>query len=313
MSHINFENALKDKNKKFLRKALEIPEKINVVIVYPHNVEAIDGAILAAEAGLINPIFLGSVNEMEKLAKSLKKSISKYECIDLVDSVNAAEKAVEIVKRGKAEAIVKGSLDTSILLKPIISKTGLGCIRRISNCYICDVPLYHKPIIYTDVGINVSPDVKIKKDIILNAIEVANALGIQKPKIALLSCIEKVKDYIPSTLDADELCKMKNEFGNVIIEGPLSFDIALSKKVAREKDFKSEVAGDPDILIFPNLDAGNIAVKELEFFGEAQCGSLALGSKVPVLINSRNTPAVERALSCVFAKLYYQWLRSNKK
>lgn len=313
MSNINFENELKEKNKKFYKKALDIPGKLNAAIVYPHNVEAIEGAILAAEIGLVNPLFFGSIDEMEKLAKKLGKSLSKYECFDLPDSVNAAEKAVEIVKNGKAEAIVKGSLDTAILLKPIISKTGLGCVRRISNCYICDVPLYHKPIIYTDVGINVSPDVKIKKDIILNAIEVANSLGISKPKIALLSCIEKVKDYIPSTIDADELCKIKGEFGNVIMEGPLSFDIALSKQVAEEKSIKSEIAGDPDILVFPNLDAGNIAVKELEFFGKAQCGSLALGSKVPVLINSRNTPATERVLSCIFAKIYYNWLRSNKK
>ena len=309
MTNNLLEKYLTEKNKKFLKEVLKIPEKLDVAVVYPHNEEAIKGALIAAEMGIINPIFIGSLEEMNKLGKNIGSNISNYECFDESDSEKAAVKAVELAKEKKVKAIVKGSLATDILLKPIISKGGLGCIRRISNCYICDVPAYHKPIIYTDVGINVAPDVKIKRDIILNSIEVAHAIGIEKPKIAILSCIEKVRDYIPSTLDAKALCEMADQFGNVIIEGPLSFDIALSKKVAQDKNFSSEIAGDPDILIFPNLDAGNIAVKELEFFAKAQCGSLALGSKVPVLINSRNTLAEERALSCIFAKLYEHYHR----
>ena len=312
MNNNNFENKLKEKNKAFFNKSKEIKGKLNVAIVYPHNIESIEGAIIAAEEDIINPIFIGSENEMNKLAKSIGKSISNYECHDIPDSIGAAEKAVLLVKEKKADAIVKGSLDTSILLKPIISKSGLGCIRRLSNCYICDVPLYHKTIIYTDVGINIAPDIKVKKDIILNSIDVAHSIGIEIPKIAILSCLEKVKEYIPSTVDAAILCENKEEFKGAILEGPLSFDIAISKHVAEEKGFTSEVSGSPDILIFPNLDAGNIAVKELEFFGQAQCGSLALGSKVPILINSRNTPAVERALSCVFAKLYCNWKKINE-
>lgn len=307
MSHL-LEKYLTKKNKKFLEEALKIEGKLDVAIVCPHNEEAIKGALMAADR-IINPIFIGSLKEMNRLAKNIKMDISNYKSFDIEDSAKAAMKAVELAKEKKVKAIVKGSLATDILLRPIISKEGLGCIRRISNCYICDVPSYHKPIIYTDVGINVFPDVKIKKDIILNSIEVANAIGIKKPKIAILSCLEKVKDYIPSTVDAKALCEMSDQFGDVIIEGPLSFDIALSKKVAQEKNVTSKIAGDPDILIFPNLDAANIAVKELEFFAKAQCGSLALGSKVPVLINSRNTVAYERALSCVFAKLYENYHR----
>ena len=152
------------------------------------------------------------------------------------------------------------------------------------------------------------PNLKTKKDIILNAIDVAHAIGITIPKIAILACIEKVNAEIPSTVDAEALSKMAKdgEFKNAIIEGPLSFDIAFDKKIADDKNFSSNVAGDVDIAIFPNLDAGNIAVKQLELFSKAQCGSLALGAKVPILINSRNTLAAERALSCVFAKLFYE-------
>lgn len=296
------EKYLTKKNKKFLEEALKIDEKLSVAFVYPHNKESILGAIMASS--IIDPVLIGSFEEMKRMTRDLGYNISDYECFDVADETEASKRAVELAKDGKVGAIAKGSLSTDILLRPIISKEGLGSIRRVSNCYICDVSSYQKPIIYTDVGINVSPDVKIKKDIILNAIEVADAIGIKKPKIAILSCLEKVRDYIPSTVDAKELCDMKEEFGDVVMEGPLSFDIALSQKVAKDKGFKSEVAGDPDILIFPNLDSGNIAVKELEFFTEAQCGSLALGSKLPILINSRNTPAEERALSCIFAKLY---------
>ena len=213
MKNNSLEKYLKEKNKKFLEKALKIPEKLNVAIVYPHNEEAIKGALIAAEIGIIEPLFIGSMTEMNKLAENIGKTLSKYKCFDVDDSKEAAIKAAELAKEKKAKAIAKGSLDTSILLKPIISKEGLGCIRRISNCYICDISSYHKPIIYTDVGINVAPDVKVKKDIILNAIEVANAIGINRPKIAILSCLEKVKDYIPSTVDAKELCEMADEFG----------------------------------------------------------------------------------------------------
>jgi len=308
----DLEGSLTTKNKIFLQKALAIPEKINIAVVYPLNIEAIKGAIITAEAGIANPIFIGPKKEMDKLSKQIEKDLSEYECFDVAEEEESSVKAVDLVKEGKIDAIVKGSLETSNLLKPIISKKGLGCNRRISNCYICDIPLYHKPIIYTDVGINVAPDGKTKKDIILNAIDVAHALGIKRPKIAILSCIEKVKEYIPSTIDAQELMKLYQEkvFSDAIIEGPLSFDIAISKQVADEKGFSSQIAGDPDILLFPNLDAGNIAVKQLEYFGKAQCGSLALGSKVPVLINSRNTSAKERALSCIFAKLYTHFIKS---
>lgn len=286
------------KNQKFLKEALATPDKLPVAIVYPMNKEAIEGAILAGEMGLIDPIFLGPKKAMAELARNF----AKYSCVDVSTSEEAAIEAVKLVKEGRAKALYKGSLETSILLKAVLA--GIRGKRRISNCYVCDIPNYHKPLIYTDVGINILPDIKIKTDIINNAIDVANALGIEKPKIALLSCIEKVQETIISTTDAEALCKMN--FGTAILEGPLSFDIALSKKIADEKNFKSKIAGDPDILLFPNLDAGNIAVKELEIFSGAKCGSLALGAAVPILIMSRNSPAAERVLSLAFAKLYYQ-------
>ena len=302
------EDLFQEKNKFFLEQALKIPKRINIAIAYPLNEQAIEGALLAYDLGLIDPIFIGPKNKMIEIAKKIGKDLSKHSISDTEDSSAAAKKAVELVKQGEAKAILKGSLETSILLGAVLNKeTGIRD-RRISNCYICDTPFYKKPLIYTDVGINILPNLKTKKDIILNAIDVAHSIGIKKPKIALLACIEKVKEEIVSTLDADALVKMakEGEFKNAIIEGPLSFDIAFDKKIAEAKNFPSEIAGDVDIAVFPNLDAGNIAVKQLELFSKAQCGSLALGAKVPILINSRNTLAAERALSCVFAKLFYE-------
>jgi phosphate acetyltransferase len=239
---------------------------------------------------------------MQKLAG--KTNLSKYQCIETDSEEQAALAAVSLVKTNQVKAIMKGSLGTGTLLKACLAKDGIRGGRRISNCYVCDFPSYHKPLIYTDVGINILPDIKTKIDIINNSIEVAHALGITKPKIALLACIEKVQEGIPSTIDAEALSKMN--FGNAIVEGPLSFDIAMSKKIASEKNFVSSIAGDVDIAIFPNLDAGNIAVKQLELFSQAKCGSLALGAKVPILIMSRNSPFEERLLSLAFAKLYYE-------
>ncbi len=295
------------KNKRFIKKALKISKKLAVAVVYPMNEEALKGAILAHEMGLIDPIIIGPKKDLEILAKNINKNLSKYEIIDALSPELSAQIAVRLVKENRAKALLKGSLETSILLKEVLSKeSGIRGNRRISNCYICDTPFYKKPLIYTDVGINILPDLKTKIDIIFNAIDIAYAVEIEKPKIALLSCIEKVKEEIISTVDAKKLCEMTQIFKNATIEGPLSFDIAFSKKIAEEKNFSSNIAGDVDIAVFPNLDASNIAVKQLELFSKAQCGSVALGAQVPILINSRNTHAIERVLSCVFAKLYYQ-------
>ncbi|NGX29988.1 MAG: Phosphate acetyltransferase [Candidatus Anoxychlamydiales bacterium] len=303
-----------EKNQKFVERALKISKKLPIASVYPLNDEALKGAILAHEMNLVDPIIIGPKKELEKIAKNINKDLSQYEVIDVLDMKEAAKKAVELVKENRAKAILKGSLDTSILLKAVLSKdTGIRANRRISNCYICDTPFYKKTLIYTDVGINILPNLKTKVDILLNAIDVARSIGIEKPKIAILSCIEKVNEEIISTMDAKALVDMAKEgiFKDVILEGPLSFDIAFSKKIADDKNFPSKVAGDVDIALFPNLDASNIAVKQLELFSKAECGSLALGAKVPVLINSRNTTAKERALSCVFAKLYYENIQNK--
>ncbi|MEI6242343.1 MAG: bifunctional enoyl-CoA hydratase/phosphate acetyltransferase [Chlamydiota bacterium] len=301
-----------EKNIKLIEQAQKIPGKLPVAIVYPMNQAAIEGAILAESLGLIHPIFIGPKEKMSQLA--VGGNLNTYECIDESDPKLAAEKGVELVRAKKAFALLKGSLETSILLEAVLNKEkGIRGGRRISNCYICDTPFYHKLLIYTDVGINIQPDIKTKIDIILNACEVAHSIGIERPKIALLACLEVVKENIPSTVDAETLCKMQKEglFPNAIIEGPLSFDIAFSKEIAKIKGHLSQIAGDPDIAVFPDLDAGNIAVKQLELFSDAQCGSLALGAKVPILITSRNTPAAERALSCALAKLYMAKRKEN--
>lgn len=298
-----------EKNQKFVEKALKISKKLPIAVAYPLNEEALKGAILAHEMGIVDPIIVGPKKKLEEIAKKISKDLSKYEIIDALDMKEAAKEAVELVKQNKAKAILKGSLETSILLRAVLSKdTGIRGERRISNCYICDTPFYKKPLIYTDVGINILPNLKTKVDILLNSLNVAKAIGIERPKVAILSCIEKVNEEILSTVEAKQLVDMAKEgiFKDTIVEGPLSFDIAFSKKIADDKNFPSKIAGDIDIALFPNLDASNIAVKQLELFSKAECGSLALGARVPILINSRNTLAKERALSCVFAKLYYE-------
>ncbi|NGX48961.1 MAG: Phosphate acetyltransferase [Candidatus Anoxychlamydiales bacterium] len=303
-----------EKNQKFIERALKISKKLPIAAVYPLNEEALEGAILAHEMGLVDPIIIGPKKELENIAKKIGKDLSKYEVIDVLDMKESAKTAVELVKENRVKALLKGSLDTSILLKAVLSKdTGIRGNRRMSNCYICDTPFYKKPLIYTDVGINILPDLKTKTHILLNAIDVARAIGIEKPKIAILSCIEKVNEGILSTIDAKALVDMAKEgvFKDAIVEGPLSFDIAFSKKIADDKNFASKVSGDVDIALFPNLDASNIAVKQLELFSKAECGSLALGAQVPILINSRNTLAKERALSCVFAKLYHENIQNK--
>ncbi len=303
-----------EKNQKFVQRALKISKKLPIASVYPLNDEALKGAILASEMSLVDPIILGPKIELKKIAQRIDKDLSKYEVIDVSSMQEAAKKAVDLVREKKVKALLKGSLDTSILLKAVLSKDiGARGKRKISNCYICDTPFYKKPLIYTDVGINILPDLKTKVDILLNALDVARSIGIEKPKVAILSFIEKINENAISTIDAKALVDMAKDkiFKDAILEGPLSFDIAFSKKIAEDKNFSTKIAGDVDIALFPNLDASNIAVKQLELFSKAECGSLALGAQVPILINSRNSLARERALSCVFAKLYYENIQNE--
>jgi phosphotransacetylase len=264
------------------------------------------GAVEAAQAGLIEPILVGPRAKIEEIAKSANLDISKLELVDAAHSVEAAKQAVALVREGRAEVLMKGSLHTDELMSAIVSRDGgLRTGRRISHVFIMDVPTYHKVLIVTDAAINIAPALEDKVDIVQNAIDLAISLGLEKPKVAILCAVETVNSKMQATLDAAALCKMaeRGQIKGGILDGPLAFDNAISKEAAKTKGIKSLVAGDPDILLAPDLEAGNILAKQLSFLANADSAGMVLGARVPVILTSRADSVRSRIASCGVAKL----------
>jgi phosphotransacetylase len=216
----------------------------------------------------------------------------------------AAAKAVELVRKGEAELLMKGSLHTDELLGAVVARdTGLRTGRRISHVFIMDVPTYHKVLIVTDAAINIAPTLEDKVDICQNAIDLAVALGVKRPKVAILAAVETVNSKMPSTIDAAALCKMadRKQITGGVLDGPLAFDNAISAEAARVKGITSEVAGDPDILLVPDLEAGNMLAKQLTFLANADSAGLVLGARVPIILTSRADSVRSRIASCAVA------------
>jgi len=295
-----------EKNSKFnnlVQKSAELPA-IDVAIISPDTEDALAGAVMAAEEKHINPILLGNISHIEALAVKLNLDIYKYQCINLSprDSILLG---VKMAREGKVQAIMKGSVHTDDLMEEIVNKErGLRTALRMSHCMLVDLPIYKKLFILTDTALNIFPNLTTKKSIVQNAINFASSLGIVKPKVALLSAVEEVTDRIPTTEEYAEICKMaaNNEITGGLIEGPLSFDIAASKKAAEAKKVHSDVAGDFDILVVPNLECGNILTKALDIFAGATSLGIILGAKIPIILTSRSASARSRAASCVLAK-----------
>ena len=226
--------------------------------------------------------------------------------MDASHSHESATKAVELVREGKAELLMKGSLHTDEFMSAIVSREGgLRTGRRISHVFVMDVPTYHKVLIVTDGAINIAPTLEDKVDILQNAIDLAISLGLEKPKVAILAAVETVTSKMPATIDAAALCKMadRKQITGAILDGPLAFDNAISKQAAKTKGIRSEVAGDPDILLAPDLEAGNILAKQLSFLANADSAGLVLGAKVPVILTSRADSVRSRIASCGVAML----------
>jgi phosphotransacetylase len=226
--------------------------------------------------------------------------------VDAPDGPGSAKKAVELIREGKAEVLMKGSLHTDELMSAIVSRDGgLRTGRRISHAFVMDVPTYHKVLIVTDAAINIAPTLEDKVDICQNAIDLAISLGLEKPKVAILCAVETVNSKMPATLDAAALCKMaeRGQIKGGLLDGPLAFDNAISKEAAKTKGIKSEVAGDPDILLAPDLEAGNILAKQLSFLANADSAGMVLGARVPVILTSRADSVRSRIASCAVAKL----------
>ncbi|WP_424965206.1 bifunctional enoyl-CoA hydratase/phosphate acetyltransferase [Dinoroseobacter sp. S375] len=275
-------------------------------VVAPEEPDALAGAILGAEHTLITPLLIGDPDKIASAAETRGLDLSPYEIIAEPQHKAAAKRAVQLVHEGRAKAIMKGHLHTDVLLSAILKKDGgLRGTRRLSHVFVMDVPGLDHPIMITDAAINIAPDLKTKADIIQNAIDLANAIGIDTPKVGILSAVETVNPAIPSTLDAAILSKMaeRGQITGGLVDGPLAMDNAVDLAAARTKGITSMVAGRADILIAPNLEAGNMLAKELTFLAHADAGGIVMGAQCPVILTSRADSDQARLASCAIAAL----------
>jgi phosphate butyryltransferase len=293
-----------------LLKSCEGLEPIVTAVVVPEDKISLGGALLAAERGLIRPVLVGSSKVIASVAKDIDANLSGVEILDICGDDAAAAAAVALVRAGKAEALMKGHLHTDALLHHVVKHDGgLRTSRRLSHAFIMDVPGLDHVLIVSDAAINIAPDLEAKVDITQNAIDVALALGIDKPKVGVLSAVETVTPKIPSTLDAAVLAKMadRGQIRGGIVDGPLAMDNAIDVEAAKTKGITSLVAGHADILIVPNMEAGNMLAKELAFVAQAEAAGLVLGAIVPIILTSRADDEKARLASCAIAALYRAW------
>lgn len=292
---------------KFIERCKSLPA-VTTAVVWPLSDVAMKGTVEAAAAGLIEPTLIGPRDAMNALAAKIGVDISKFPVVEADTEAKAAEAAVTICRSGDAQALMKGSLHTDELLKPAMARdTGLRTARRISHVFIMDTPAYARTLLITDAAINITPELEDKVHIVQNAIDLAHALGIPEPKVALLSAVETVNPKIKSTLDAAALCKMadRGQITGGILDGPLAFDTAVSQKAATIKNLVSPVTGQADILVVPDLESGNMLAKQLEYLGGAQLAGIVLGARVPTILTSRADSAETRLTSCAVAVLLH--------
>jgi phosphotransacetylase len=279
---------------------------VPTAVAHPCEETALEGALDAGAKGLITPILVGPEAKIREVAAKGGHDLAGVRIVDAQHSHEAAAKAVALVRQGEAELLMKGSLHTDELLGAVVAReTGLRTARRISHVFIMDVPTYHKVLIITDAAINIAPTLEDKADICQNAIDLAIALGVARPKLAILAAVETINSKMPATLDAAALCKMadRGQIKGAALDGPLAFDNAISSDAARIKGIKSEVAGDPDILLAPDLEAGNMMAKQLSFLANADSAGLVLGARVPIVLTSRADSVRARIASCGVAML----------
>jgi len=281
-------------------------DPVPTAVAHPCEAAALSGAIEAAQEGLIVPILVGPRAKIESTAKSAAIDLKNFEIVDTPHSVASASKAVALLREGRAELLMKGSLHTDELMAGVVSREGgLRTGRRISHVFVMDVPTYHKVLVVTDAAINIAPTLEDKVDICQNAIDLTISLGLERPKVAILAAVETVTSKMPATIDAAALCKMaeRGQIKGAILDGPLAFDNAISRHAATMKGIDSEVAGDPDILLAPDLEAGNILAKLLCFLANGDSAGLVLGVRVPIILTSRGDGVRSRSASCAVAML----------
>jgi len=290
----------------WIERTRDIPA-VRTVVVHPCDELSLGGAMEAAKRGMIVPILVGPAEKIESTAKTSGLDIAGIEIVDVPHSHAAAHRAVELVRAGRADVLMKGKLHTDELMEPVVDgKLGLRTERRMSHVFALDVPHYPKPLFVTDAALNIFPDLDTKRDIVQNAIDLAHTLGLDRPKVAILSAMETVYSKVPSTIEAAALCKMldRGQITGGILEGPLGFDNAVSKTAAAAKGITSEVAGDADILVVPDLEAGNMIAKQLVYLAGAEAAGIVLGARIPIVLTSRADGTAARLASTAMAQLF---------
>ena len=275
-------------------------------VAHPCDQSSLQGAADAARMGLIAPILVGPRSRIEAVAKQYKIDISGLPIVDAPFSHASAEKAVELVREGKAEALMKGSLHTDELMAAVVKRdTGLRTARRVSHCFVMDVPTHADTLIVTDAAVNIAPTLEDKVDIVQNAIDLAHALQFKEVRVAILSAMETVNPKVPSTVEAAALCKMadRGQITGAILDGPLALDNAISLESVKIKKIDSQVAGRANVLVVPDLEAGNMLAKSLSFLAGADAAGIVLGARVPIILTSRADSLLTRLASCAVAAL----------
>ena len=295
--------------------ATESLQPLVAAVAHPCDKTSLKGALEAAGAALIVPILVGPKDRIRAVSEALAIDLHGMDIVDVPHSEAAAEKAVELVRAGRAEVLMKGSLHSDELLAAVTKReTGLRTGRRISHVFVMDVPTHPNTLFITDAAVNIAPDLVAKRDIVQNAIDLYAGLGLGKPKVAILSAIETINPSIPSTIEAAALCKMADR-GQIIggeLDGPLAFDNAISPEAARIKGIKSPVAGHAQILVVPDLEAGNMLAKNLTFLSNADAAGIVLGARVPIVLTSRADNVRTRLASCAVAVLLAHSRKTNQ-
>ena len=290
---------------KRLIEAARAHEPVATAVAHPCDESSLTGAVDAAKLGLIRPILVGPKLKIQAAAQKAKLDITGFEIVDAPHSHAAAAKAVQLVREGKAEALMKGALHTDELMAEVVKReTGLRTARRISHCFVLDVPAYENALIISDAAVNIAPSLKDKVHIVQNAIDLARSFR-WEPRVALLSAMETVNPDVPSTVEAAALCKMadRGQITGGVLDGPLALDNAISLEAAAIKKIASPVAGRANVLIVPDLEAGNMLAKSLSFLAKADAAGIVLGAKVPIILTSRADSNMARLASCAVASL----------
>jgi phosphate acetyltransferase len=302
-----------EKYRRLIERCVKL-DPVPTAVAHPCDESSLKGAIEAAKLGILLPILVGPRDRIEAVAKQFSLDLTGCEIVDAPHSHAAADRAVQLAREGKAAMLMKGSLHTDELMAAAVRKdTGLRTDRRISHAFILDVPSLDRPIIITDAAINIFPTLEDKMHIVQNAIDLAIALGLGTPKVAILSAMETVNPRVPSTVEAAALCKMadRGQISGGILDGPLALDNAIDLTAARIKKIDSPVAGRADILVAPDLEAGNMLAKSLTFMAGADAAGIVLGARVPIILTSRADSTIARLASAAVAALVAQARREN--